>query len=379
MILMQTKAMFIDAYRELNAKKLFWITMMLTVVFSLALATIGIDESGVSFLWFKIGFLPLNTDIITAKQFYLAAFSYLGIGIWLTWIATILAIISTSGIIPDLVTEGVIECMLAKPISRVRLFLTKYSTGLMFVALQVAAFSVVSMLVIWIRGGYLEPRILLAIPIVVCFYSFLYSVTAFIGLISKSTMTAMLITGLFWGMIFVINLGENIVITFEESTRLYVQEREERIDLARSNTIKLLERQNPADEEYEPSEDEILKMNPFLTNFQIELENDRKDLRTLGVWSSSIFAVKTILPKTAETIDLLNRNLIADDALMGDESEDEPIIDPQSDIDIDQSELNRNVTERFRERSIAWILGTSFLFEGVLLGLCCWIFARRDF
>lgn len=379
MILMQTKAMFIDAYRELNAKKLFWITMMLTVVFSLALATIGIDESGVSFLWFKIGFLPLNTDILTAKQFYLAAFSYLGIGIWLTWIATILAIISTSGIIPDLVTEGVIECMLAKPISRVRLFLTKYSTGLMFVALQVAAFSVVSMLVIWIRGGYLEPRILLAIPIVVCFYSFLYSVTAFIGLISKSTMTAMLITGLFWGMIFVINLGENIVITFEESTRLYVQEREERIDLARSNTIKLLERQNPADEEYEPSEDEILKMNPFLTNFQIELENDRKDLRTLGVWSSSIFAVKTILPKTAETIDLLNRNLIADDALMGDESEDEPIIDPQSDIDIDQSELNRNVTERFRERSIAWILGTSFLFEGVLLGLCCWIFARRDF
>jgi len=379
MILMQTKAMFIDAYRELNAKKLFWITMMLTVVFSLALATIGIDESGVSFLWFKIGFLPLNTDIITAKQFYLAAFSYLGIGIWLTWIATILAIISTSGIIPDLVTEGVIECMLAKPISRVRLFLTKYSTGLMFVALQVAAFSVVSMLVIWIRGGYLEPRILLAIPIVVCFYSFLYSVTAFIGLISKSTMTAMLITGLFWGMIFVINLGENIVITFEESTRLYVQEREERIDLARSNTIKLLERQNPADEEYEPSEDEILKMNPFLTNFQIELENDRKDLRTLGVWSSSIFAVKTILPKTAETIDLLNRNLIADDALMGDESEDEPIIDPQSDIDIDQSELNRNVTERFRERSITWILGTSFLFEGVLLGLCCWIFARRDF
>jgi len=379
MILMQTKAMFIDAYRELNAKKLFWITMMLTVVFSLALATIGIDESGVSFLWFKIGFLPLNTDILTAKQFYLAAFSYLGIGIWLTWIATILAIISTSGIIPDLVTEGVIECMLAKPISRVRLFLTKYSTGLMFVALQVAAFSVVSMLVIWIRGGYLEPRILLAIPIVVCFYSFLYSVTAFIGLISKSTMTAMLITGLFWGMIFVINLGENIVITFEESTRLYVQEREERIDLARSNTIKLLERQNPADEEYEPSEDEILKMNPFLTNFQIELENDRKDLRTLGVWSSSIFAVKTILPKTAETIDLLNRNLIADDALMGDESEDEPIIDPQSDIDIDQSELNRNVTERFRERSITWILGTSFLFEGVLLGLCCWIFARRDF
>lgn len=379
MILMQTKALFIDAYRELNAKKLFWITMMLTVVFALALATIGIDENGVSFLWFEISFLPLNTDILPAKQFYLAAFSYLGIGIWLTWIATILAIISTSGIIPDLVTEGVIECMLAKPISRVRLFLTKYSTGLMFVALQVAAFSVVSMLVIWIRGGYFEPRILLAIPIVVSFYSFLYSVTAFIGLISKSTMTAMLITGLFWGMLFVINLGENIVITFEESTRLYVQEREERIELARSNTIKLLQRQNPEDEGYEPSEEEILKMNPFLTNFQIELENDRKDLRTLRAWSGSIFAVKTILPKTAETIDLLNRNLIADDALMGGEGENDPLVDPQSDIDIDQTELNRNVTERYRERSIAWILGTSFVFEGVLLGLCCLIFARRDF
>ena len=379
MILMQTKALFIDAYRELNAKKLFWITMVLTIFFALSLATLGIDKDGVSFLWFKIGFLPLNSDIIEPKEFYLAVFSYLGIGAWLTWIATIIAIISTSGIIPDLVSEGTIECMLARPISRIRLFLTKYATGLMFVALQVSAFAIVSMMIIWIRGGYFEPRILLSIPIVLCFYSFLYCVTAFVGLISKSTMTAMLITGIFWAALFVINFGESFVIQFEESNKIFVQERQTRVDLARTNTIKVLRQRNDSNEEYQPDDEQIYAQNPFLQGMEKELEDDKKDLAALQKWSSAIFAVKSVLPKTSETIDLLNRELISEDALDDNDAADEPILDPQSDIDIDSDELRQNITRRYRQRSVWWVLGTSFIFEGIILALCCLIFARRDF
>ena len=383
MIVMQTKALFIDAYRELNAKKLFWITMALTVLFALILATLGIDKEGISFLSFDISFIPLNSDIVEPKYFYLAVFSYLGIGVWLTWIATILAIISTSGIIPDLVTEGVIECMLARPISRVRLFLTKYSTGLMFVALQVSAFAILSMLIIWIRGGHFEPRILLAIPIVVSFYSFLYCVTAFIGLISKSTMTAMLITGLFWASLFVINLGESIIIQFEESTKLFVEGRQERIDLARTNTIKLIQRAQESDDSdatsYQPSEEEIQTQNPFLSQLESDLEEDRKDLQALERWSTAIYAVKTIVPKTNETIDLLNRELISDDAFSSEPEADESLIDPRAEINIDRQELSQNMNARYRERSVWWVLGTSFIFEGFVLSLCCWRFSRRDF
>ena len=115
---------------------------------------IGIDDKGVRVLWFHLSFIPLDSSILEPKAFYLAAFSYLGIGIWLTWVATILAIISTAGIIPELVTGGTIESMLSRPITRTRLFLTKYAAGLLFVALQVTVFSVLSMFIIWYQSGY---------------------------------------------------------------------------------------------------------------------------------------------------------------------------------------------------------------------------------
>ena len=42
MILTQTTALFVDAYRELNARKLFWITMALNI---LAVALFALPES----------------------------------------------------------------------------------------------------------------------------------------------------------------------------------------------------------------------------------------------------------------------------------------------------------------------------------------------
>lgn len=383
MILTQTYALFVDAYRELNAKKLFWLTMALTVVFAAALALIGIDKEGVRFLWFHLGFIPVNSEIIEPKAFYLASFSYLGIGIWLTWIATILAIISTAGIIPELVTGGTIESVLARPISRTRLFLTKYATGLLFVALQVSVFAVLSMLIIWNRSGYLEPRILLAIPIVVSFFSFLFCICAFIGLITRSTMTAMLLTLLFWAFLFILNLGDGILVQFHESTKIYVEQRTERVELARENTIKLLlrdrENEDLQSDGYTPTEDEIHTKNPMLTGLESSLEEDQADLKSLDMWTKAIFTTKTFLPKTSETIGLLNRKLIDPEVFTPEEESESSVADPFSDIEIDTDELSQRVDSRFRERSVLWILGTSFIFEFIILGFSTLIFSRRDF
>ena len=46
----QTVALFIDAYRELNARKLFWITLILSVIVVVAFALLGINDRGISFL-----------------------------------------------------------------------------------------------------------------------------------------------------------------------------------------------------------------------------------------------------------------------------------------------------------------------------------------
>src|SRR4051812_10750859 len=134
--LIQTGAVFVDAYRELNARKMFWVVLVISGLVVIAFAGVGIDEKGLSIFGFSLP-IPFNTTMMPRADFYKMIFDSAGVGFWLSWLATILALISTAGIFPDMLTGGSIDLYLSKPISRLRLFLTKYLSALLFVALQV--------------------------------------------------------------------------------------------------------------------------------------------------------------------------------------------------------------------------------------------------
>tara|TARA_A100000171_G_C2123837_1_gene142335 strand:+ start:681 stop:1838 length:1158 start_codon:yes stop_codon:yes gene_type:complete len=385
MILMQTKALFIDAYRELNAKKLFWISIVLSALLVVLFASIGYDEDGVSFLWMNVSFLPFRPSIVSREFFYLEIlFSGIGIRFWLTWVITILALVSTAGVIPDLIASGTIETTLSKPISRTRLFLTKYCTGLMFVALQVGAFSIGSFLAIGIRGGVWEPNLFLAIPIVLALFSFLFSVSATIGMITRAAMPALLITCLLWAVIFLMNIADASLLMFKVNSEILVEQREARIVEITENTTRLIRSERNREEPgsgdgYEPSMEEIETRNQFLPQIVEGLEDDREDLRQLTFWHNLIFTVKTVLPKTVETKDLLSKHLV--DPSLYPERERNQVEEPEdpNTFVIDQAETEKRMQEEMRGRSLLWVLGTSFLFEGVLVLFCLWRFNRRDF
>lgn len=385
MILMQTKALFIDAYQELNAKKLFWISIVLSALLVVLFASIGYDEDGVSFLWMNVSFLPFRPSIVSREFFYLEIlFSGIGIRFWLTWVITILALVSTAGVIPDLIASGTIETTLSKPISRTRLFLTKYCTGLMFVALQVGAFSIGSFLAIGIRGGVWEPNLFLAIPIVLALFSFLFSVSATIGMITRAAMPALLITCLLWAVIFLMNIADASLLMFKVNSEILVEQREARIVEITENTTRLIRSERNREEPgsgdgYEPSMEEIETRNQFLPQIVEGLEDDREDLRQLTFWHNLIFTVKTVLPKTVETKDLLSKHLV--DPSLYPERERNQVEEPEdpNTFVIDQAETEKRMQEEMRGRSLLWVLGTSFLFEGVLVLFCLWRFNRRDF
>ncbi|HZK81037.1 MAG TPA: hypothetical protein VFC46_08225, partial [Humisphaera sp.] len=193
----QTIALIVDAYRELNYKKLFWITLIVSTIVVLSFLGVKIDDDFMTVFGMKVK-LGLNMLLMERAEFYRYLYIVLGVNIWLTWAATILALISTGGIFPDLLTGGSIDLYLSKPISRLRLFLTKYFTGLLFVALQVGAFAVGSLLVLAIRGHVWIWGVLLAVPIVLVFYSYLYCVCVLIGVLTRSTLAAILLTCLLW-------------------------------------------------------------------------------------------------------------------------------------------------------------------------------------
>ena len=94
----QVNALFLDAYRELNHRKLFWITLVLNVLVVVAFAAIGNDSEGLTILHWSIPFPLVSTSFIPSADFYKFIFAQLGVGLWLGWIASIIALVSTASI-----------------------------------------------------------------------------------------------------------------------------------------------------------------------------------------------------------------------------------------------------------------------------------------
>ncbi|MFO0861692.1 MAG: ABC transporter permease [Phycisphaerales bacterium] len=409
MFLRQTSAMLLDAYRELNAKKLFWFTVALSTLVAAAVACVGLNDRGFTILWWTISADIFNTKYVSPAAFYKLVFVQLGLKLWLTWIAAILALVSTSSIIPDFVASGSIDLSLSKPIGRLRLFLTKYFTSLMFVTLQVTLFTLACFLIIGLRGKLWAPTVFLAIPLVVLFFSYLYCVCALVGLVTRSTIASLLITMLFWFILFVLNSGEQAVRTFQYSAELQLATAEkqaaplaDQVSKAKAKVEQLQiapERETPDDMKTRLSD--LATEQARLAGLELrqqKKESSVKELRTsfdtLTLWHRGLYAVKTVLPKTAETMTILERNLHSLDDMAAFREAEEKRVEERREArrqqrgakpDDDESprearELaDRTIEAELQNRPLWWVLGTSIAFEIVVLGLACAIFSRRDF
>jgi len=350
----QTIAMAVDAYRELHARKLFWVTLAISLLVVLAFAALGIDERGVSILGFHVESAFVNTQFVPAADFYRSLFKDFGIGFWLTWVAAILALISTAGIFPELITGGSIDLWLSRPISRWRLFLTKFVLGLAFVALQVTVFTTASYFVLGVRGGVWEPSLFLAIPLVTLFFSYLFAICTLFGVLTRSTIAALLLTLLAWTGIGLVNIVEGGLF------------------MARTGFVLELE-SIAADEQRYAERGEALP-----ETIVKERETATRVLGVVGPIHRTLFALKLVLPKTDETIELLGRTLTDPSGLP-----DPPPAGGRRGMfgsyRVSDEALTRATMEHLHQRPIWWVLGTSLLFTAATVGLAGWFFCRRDY
>jgi len=375
----QFTAMMLDAYRELNARKLFWIVMALSslVVLVFLIVNINDDKTLKILIWDTP--IPVGA-FVSQETFYKLMFTNFGVNIWLTWVATVLALVSTASIFPDFIGSGSIELVLAKPLGRLRLFLLKYISGLLFVTLQVAVFSFVSFFVIGIKGGAWEPAVFLAVPLVVCFFSYLFAFCVLIGMITRSTIPALLLTIVFWFVIFGVDATESILYQTSVVAELRVESIEKELPI-RSKYLEDLKHEDPP-----PKESRITKLEEILSKREALVPELKESALKLQRYHRYSIYTKALLPKTSETIDLLERWLVdlADLPDLMDQNDADQGIDfsamqATERVRIDDSELQRRVIEEHRGRSVFWILGTSLIFELLILSLAAWIFCRRDF
>ena len=383
MIFIQTWTLAVDAYREINSKKLFWITLALSLIVVGVFAFVGINETGIT-VFGRTFPAFINTTVIPPSAFYMFIFANLAIPFWLTWAATILALVSVCGMFPDFLAGGSIDLYLSRPLGRLRLFVTKYVMGLLFVAAQVLVFSIGAFLVIGLRGGQWEPRLFLAVPLITLMFSYLFCVCVLIGVLTRSALAALLLTCLFWLFLFAINSTDGILtyVHYASIQRVENQkaliDRQERIRTAASTTRATTQ-----------AVSNIEQLRERIPEFEQEADRWR-------FWYRVQLSARTALPKTSETVGLLSRWIVDTRAFQQAEDQrddrrfmnlfgrprDRILTSPDGNArwpDDDQPELREKIREAREARSFAWITGTSFAFQFVVLGIAAWIFCRRDF
>ena len=351
----QTWGVLVAAYRDLNARKLFWVALALNALVIVSMAAIGIDEGGVSVLGISLPIPAVNTRTFPGASLYTYTFMYLGVGLWLGWLSTILALLSTASIFPDLASGGV-DTMLSKPIGRMRLFITKFVSGLLFSALQVTVFALLSFIVIGVRGGEWEWGLFVVVPLMVLFFSYLFCVQAVVGMITRSAIASVIATLLFWIFLFLVHTGEQVSTFGVISSRLEIEGIEARIAKV----------------------DDEERKKPFVARRE-------ERLATLPNWelASSLFlAAKTVLPKTTETAQLTTRALTMTTTFTADDDADEDERRRRGAFRsefVSQRKFEAAVEEEYASRSVWWVVGTSLGFVGFTLGIGAWYFRRRDF
>jgi len=112
--------------------------------------------------------------------------------------ALLIGIIITSFFIPNMLRKGTVDLLLAKPTQRWLLFFYKYVGGLTFIFLNMAYAIGGIWLVLGIRTGLWANELLLIVFTVTFFFAILYSISAFIGMITRSTIAAIMVTITAW-------------------------------------------------------------------------------------------------------------------------------------------------------------------------------------
>lgn len=383
----QTAAMLLDAYRQLNSRFMFWLCMIITLTIVGIFAVIGVKEVAgsprLTLLWWE---LPFPAMAGNAAELYRYLFVVWGIDIWLTSAGLFLALVSTAGMIPDLLSSGSIELYLSRPISRTRLFLTKYVAGLLFVTLQVTVFAVASFLVIGLRGGEWMPRLLLAVPIVVLLFSYLWSISALAAVLTRSAVGAVILTMAVWTVIPILSTTERLVLTTYHGVRVAAEQAPPFIEAARLSLLTQQAKANAAatPEERARAQAAVAENRRLLDDLTDKLAKASRSLGTMETWIGVIGTAKTLLPKTAETAALLKPAVLTESQLQR-----LAVTQAQNNqFEIGKidgfplpgvSEVRREIDAYYARRDTTWIIGTSLGFQAFMLLVACWRFSQRDF
>jgi ABC-type transport system involved in multi-copper enzyme maturation permease subunit len=142
------------------------------------------------------------------------------------WLAILVSIVITSFFIPNMLQKGTVDLLLVKPIRRPVLLIFKFLGGLLFIFLNTTFVIVGTWLAVGFRSGIWNLGILATIFINAYFFAILYSVSTLFGVLTRSSIVAILMTCLTWAFLAGIGrLYEEFVIPRKDPSEMKPAER----------------------------------------------------------------------------------------------------------------------------------------------------------
>ena len=342
----------LESFRGLKSQLIFWITLGLSFFVALIFLSIGFDDKGPTFFFGMTGYAneALGANGFARSYFYKEIFSFWIAGVWLTWIATILALISCAPILPNTMTEGGAGMVMTKGVSRLEIFAAKLVGSLFFVLIQVGLFVLIVFVAFKWRLGEWHPQLFWYIPAVLLIFTSLYSFLVLIAVKTRSVLTALLLTFLVWGvsgLLGRVEEGMRGMIVMTENGYFDDFHAEEKI--AETESEESLEGEDPA--------------------FEIEEESKPKPDEDLVKWHGIVKTIHSFLPKNGPVMDEAKRKFLLADL-------EKLSLDPKNKED---SEIQMQRDSVDHGNSSFYTIWSSVLFAAVMFSLAAVSFCRRDY
>lgn len=124
-------------------------------------------------------------------------------------VGLLLALVWTAAFLPTFLEPTAVSVLLAKPVPRWSLLAGKYIGVVVFVAAQATVFVGGTWLALAIRTGVWAPQYLVCVPLLVLHFAIFFSFSAFLAVWSRSTITCVVGSLLFWLACWGLNFGRH--------------------------------------------------------------------------------------------------------------------------------------------------------------------------
>ena len=333
--------------------------MGLSFFVALIFLSIGFDVKGPTFFFGMTGYADevLGANGPGRSYFYKEIFSFWIAGVWLTWIATILALISCAPILPNTMTEGGAGMVMTKGVSRLQIFAAKLVGSLFFVLIQVGLFVLIVFVAFKWRLGEWHPQLFWYIPAVLLIFTSLYSFLVLIAVKTRSVLTALLLTFLVWGV-------SGLLGRVEEGMRgmIVMTENGHFNDFHAERKIAETESEKSDEEAKESLEGED-------PPFEIEEKSNSKPDEDLVKWHGIVKTIHSFLPKNGPVMDEAKRKFLLADL-------ERLSLDPKNKEDL-KIQMQRDSVDH--GNSSFYTIWSSVLFAAVMFSLAAVSFCRRDY